>query len=492
MKKWYFLIQNICILYENLCFYFIENSKGYFRFIRINVENLKSFSKLNEEFYSKNNQNQRMNEDDFYSNCKKIELIKRGPLSTVYLARRLAPADKSKTDNDEIFILKEIFLNPKKNLKIEDIKVSVQAMQTISHPSIHKIFGFNEGDRELFQPPRIYSQYACFRSLDLINPSNLGKHWQTIRMKIIYGVAFAMNLLHCYKPSFIHNDLRPEHILLNEKYEPLLTGFGFPKNYYLHRYVKRYTSPDILKEENENSAIEESLNSHKVDQTCESKPENDYECEEIDKNDIEFQKSCDVFSYGMVLAFLFSGNNPPFAEIADEDTAARIIASGSKLKLPNTTPKPYKKLIRSCTNVHWKKRPKFFDILYKLDTPDFKLPRIDEDEFLEYRKNMVTCKPVVIHTNESHDEIDKLQLVPADKYINKLVEQVSHGHNHGHCNGHCNGNCHCSINRTANTILTVNAQKGHVNTGKKNDERRKSIQLTRPPLPITAKPNTIN
>ena len=39
-------------------------------------------------------------------------------------------------------------------------------------------------------------------------------------------ISEALNVLHTYSPSYVHNDIKPENILISDEGQPLLTDFG--------------------------------------------------------------------------------------------------------------------------------------------------------------------------------------------------------------------------------------------------------------------------
>ncbi|GAB2214733.1 hypothetical protein Drorol1_Dr00019095 [Drosera rotundifolia] len=65
------------------------------------------------------------------------------------------------------------------------------------------------------------SRYVPRRSKDRLN-------WST-RMKIALGTARGLRHLHSMNPPRIHRDIKPSNILLDARYQPRVTDFGFSR-----------------------------------------------------------------------------------------------------------------------------------------------------------------------------------------------------------------------------------------------------------------------
>ena len=61
------------------------------------------------------------------------------------------------------------------------------------------------------------------------NRQNRQKMNPTIRSKIIFGIASAMNFI-C-KHNFIHGNLKLESVYLDDNFEPKITNLGFSRNF---------------------------------------------------------------------------------------------------------------------------------------------------------------------------------------------------------------------------------------------------------------------
>ncbi|OHT16716.1 hypothetical protein TRFO_12975 [Tritrichomonas foetus] len=138
-----------------------------------------------------------------------------------------------------LIVVKEFLM-----ISSQNFMESLHFFDSVRHPSLQKIYGYFPGDPET--PPSLIFEYQTKRSVKVI--LKMIKHEpisQTTIMKICFGVAFALNLLHRHQPQIIHKNVNTSTVLLNEKYDPCLAGTGL----YECNENPKYNAPELAKEQ---------------------------------------------------------------------------------------------------------------------------------------------------------------------------------------------------------------------------------------------------
>ena len=80
-------------------------------------------------------------------------------------------------------------------------------------------------------------------------------------------------------------------------------------------------------------------------------------------------KACDVWSYGVVLWELFTGEKP-FSDLGWNQIYIKVATENQHLPIPNECPEILEKLMLQCWQIEAKERPTFKQILTILDQKD--------------------------------------------------------------------------------------------------------------------------
>ncbi|KAF6164620.1 hypothetical protein GIB67_032848 [Kingdonia uniflora] len=159
-------------------------------------------------------------------------------------------------------------------------------------------------------------------------------------------IARGMNYLHECKPDpIIHCDLRPKNVLLDSGGQLKVLGFGLIK---LSRI-----SPDKAKISRAGTLVDDP---------------NFYTAPEVFRDEI-FDRSSDVFSFGLILYEMVEGV-PPFHPKSPEDVVKMICLEGLRppFKIKSKSyPQDLKELIEECWDVQPVVRPTFSEIIIRLD-----------------------------------------------------------------------------------------------------------------------------
>lgn len=232
-----------------------------------------------------------------------------------------------------------------------------EILQFINHPCICKSIGINTqeqyGDENvttisIFLEYLDFSLKECFENDYLMN---------TMKVKIAVEVAFGM--AHIHKLGLIHRDLKMSNIMLNGNFDSKIIDFEL-----VH-------VTDIF---NENKSLTKGIGTLA------------YMSPEM-QNEDDYDNKTDVYSYGVLLHVLFSGNLP-HQKMQDKLN-----------KLPCQLPKPsYSisficiELIRKCLSPEPLSRPSFVEIIKYLENNNFSLA--DDVDFNLIQNRYQTLKQI--------------------------------------------------------------------------------------------------
>ncbi|KAK8895369.1 hypothetical protein M9Y10_023832 [Tritrichomonas musculus] len=262
----------------------------------------------------------------------------------------------------EAFILYQKF--KKKTLEVD-------RLSQITHPSILKFIGYSPVDFVNQPKPLIITEYASNKSLeDVLQLERKGKSLltDTNKLIIIYGIASAMSYLHSH--NILHRDIKPEHILLDDKFHPKLTGFILSKQISeVSRPVlvgtPAYLAPEIIKKK-------------------------------------MYSKSSDVYAFSMVIYEILT-NERPFQNFSDQYSIFEIIESTENYRpsFKKSIPKSYQKLIESCWSQKVENRPSFDRIIEIFESDsNFLTEKVDRNQFYGYIEFIKKSKIDFSYTHE--------------------------------------------------------------------------------------------
>ena len=196
----------------------------------------------------------------------------------------------------------------------------------------------------------------------------------TKKLIYFYGIASGMAYLHSH--NIIHRNLKPGNILLDEHLYPKISGF------------------DISKEIGKKTF---SINMNMIGTPA-------YLAPEIYMNK-EYSKSSDVYSFGLIIYEILSGEKPFTNVISPKGIKQIILDEESRPQIPETICESYRNLIERCWSQKPELRPTFETIVDELRTnPSFITQDVDEDEYRKYIK-------YIDETPNSFDPLKKLSYV---------------------------------------------------------------------------------
>lgn len=283
------------------------------------------------------------------NNFEKLSIIGQGSFGKVFKV--------IKKDSKEIYAAKISLqqLNVDQQALITNLKREVNIISQLDHPSILKFIGYSPVDFVNQPKPLIITEYASNKSLeDVLQLERKGKSLltDTNKLIIIYGIASAMSYLHSH--NILHRDIKPEHILLDDKFHPKLTGF------ILSKQISDVSRPVLV-----------------------GTPA--YLAPEIIKNKM-YSKSSDVYAFSMVIYEILT-NERPFQNFSDQYSIFEIIESTENYRpsFKKSIPKSYQKLIESCWSQKVENRPSFDRIIEIFESDsNFLTEKFDRNQFYGY------------------------------------------------------------------------------------------------------------
>mmetsp|Transcript_2908 Transcript_2908/g.3066 ORF Transcript_2908/g.3066 Transcript_2908/m.3066 type:complete len:342 (-) Transcript_2908:10-1035(-) len=142
-----------------------------------------------------------------------------GAFSFVYIAYR----------GNEQYALKKIF-NQSSSFD-KSVKAELEAFNRFHHPNILKILDSIEEDN-FGRGCIVYMLFPLCKKGSLRNLLNkrMSGEMDKPNIKSIISdfrdICNALNVLHTYSPKYVHQDIKPENILISDDNKPLLTDFG--------------------------------------------------------------------------------------------------------------------------------------------------------------------------------------------------------------------------------------------------------------------------
>lgn len=274
------------------------------------------------------------------------------------------------------------------------------------HPSLLKVIGYSKTKIDNVPRTVVITEYFSKGILsDYINSEKSGSPkagWTNTKKLIsIYGIASGLLYLHSH--NFIHRDIKPSKILLDDSLFPVIRGFNV-----------------LIKSDDKDS-----------EKVFKGNPE--YMAPEILMRE-KSTKAMDVYSFAMVIYEIITLKKP-FDDI-NHPNIIQVLQRVQQGKLPNldeSIPEAFRDLIQRCWSLDPEERPTFNEIVRLLRTdPDFIFDGVDKEEFFDYVKLLdhyqiiKTKRRSSLTSGSSNQEVQSLRelLVAKTSENNLLREEI--------------------------------------------------------------------
>jgi serine/threonine protein kinase len=236
-------------------------------------------------------------------------------------------------------------------------------LKTLKHPLILEL------RKHIFDTPdhnsAIETEFAGNGSLaSHLPPSKCSLSGANRITRIIVGIALAMRFVH--SQDVIHCDLRPDNILLDWDWNVRIADFG-------HSISPDNPKPPSLFQSNQTGKW----------------PFGDSRYLAPECYDNRYYQESDVFSFGMILYELLSGQPAFSKELTQNEIAFRVILDDKPPPIPDSVLPSAQELITDC----WAKEPgsrlSFEEIVDRLKTMKFKvMPNVNSQKLLAFVKKI--------------------------------------------------------------------------------------------------------
>ncbi|KAK8839729.1 hypothetical protein M9Y10_031434 [Tritrichomonas musculus] len=295
------------------------------------------------------------------------KILGSGSFGQVYIA-------KKNGDNKNLYAAKIIKINNDYDGDKEALIMrEAWLMSELKHHAIVKFYGINFrsfDDKSLNFQPIIITEFLP-HDLDTIlkdeQNCNVDHKWTPTKKYIcLLGIADGMRYLH--DNDIIHRDLKPENILLDADFNPKICDFG------LSRYL-----PDEF-----TSTVGLSMTTNAGTPL--------YMAPEVFNNegDIPYEKSIDVYSFGMLAYQLVTGKQPFYKLLKNKISSFNFLTKVLGGERPTfdengDVPKKMQDLLISCWDSNPNARPTFEYIFETLKSDlSYSPEQVDEGEIAEY------------------------------------------------------------------------------------------------------------
>ncbi|TMW69455.1 hypothetical protein Poli38472_001611 [Pythium oligandrum] len=235
--------------------------------------------------------------------------------------------------------------------KTQEFVTEAKLLARLEHPSIVQFIGVAWTIETDLQ---VLSEYMPNGDLrDYLQKNKSSKQWTDHKVRMALDIVEALVYLHSFFPPLVHRDLKSRNVLLDENMKAKLSDFG----------VSRFQS--------ENATMTGGVGTSK------------WLAPEVITGESDYDQSCDIYSFGVVLAELDT-HDLPYAELDLAEVAIlQMVASGSiRPRFLETCPAEIRDVATRCLAADPKQRPNAMEIAYILRMYEKSLLPEDSEEDL--------------------------------------------------------------------------------------------------------------
>lgn len=226
-----------------------------------------------------------------------------------------------------------------KQKAIADFRQEISILKSLRHPNIVLLLAYSTTqDLEVMISELMKCSLLDVFKANIVNGTKMKK-----KDKIAYATQLAqgMQYLHTCKPAIIHRDLKPANLLIDQSGVLKVADFGLSK-----------IRPDPKQNEKDTFMMTGETGSYR------------FMAPEIFRHSA-YNETVDVYSFGMILFFLFSGK-PPWPNDNGIVAARKASEEGERPTIPRSWDYPLQILLQSCWDENSSSRPSFHHILISL------------------------------------------------------------------------------------------------------------------------------
>jgi len=131
-------------------------------------------------------------------------------------------------DSSKVYAVKKMIVQSREYEKI--VQTEIESFMMFQHPNILKLIDSSQQNVNGARITYLLFPYIKNGSLrDILNGISAGyisRQPISVILKNFCSICQSINILHTYRPSYVHQDIKPENILIDGDGRPLLTDFG--------------------------------------------------------------------------------------------------------------------------------------------------------------------------------------------------------------------------------------------------------------------------
>mmetsp|Transcript_427 Transcript_427/g.1029 ORF Transcript_427/g.1029 Transcript_427/m.1029 type:complete len:689 (-) Transcript_427:196-2262(-) len=219
---------------------------------------------------------------------------------------------------------------------LADFRREISVVKSLRHPNIVLMLAYSTTERY----ECLISELCKCSLLDVFKANLVQSSKIPRRTQFVYAqqLAQGMNYLHTCTPPIIHRDLKPANLLIDHSGTLKISDFGLSK-----------IRPDPNKKHEDTFTMTGETGSYR------------FMAPEVFLHK-EYNETVDVYSYAMILFYLYVGR-PPWPSLPGQEAVRLASEEGDRPNLPRDLDQRYVGLIKECWHEDPSARPSFEKIL---------------------------------------------------------------------------------------------------------------------------------
>ncbi|KAG4163660.1 hypothetical protein ERO13_D01G185600v2 [Gossypium hirsutum] len=207
-------------------------------------------------------------------------------------------------------------------LKFKEFEAEVEAIGRVNHPNIVRLRAYYYADDEKLLVTDFIRNGSLYAALHGGPTDNLPPLSWAARLRVIQGTARGLMYIHESSPrKYVHGNLKSTKILLDKELQPYISGFGLTR---LVSGTSKYAS----------SITKKLISTQTVAVGSRISTPNSYLAPEARVYGSKFAQKCDVYSFGIVLLEVLTGQLPDAGPENDEEGLEGLVRKAFREERP--------------------------------------------------------------------------------------------------------------------------------------------------------------
>lgn len=207
-------------------------------------------------------------------------------------------------------------------LKFKEFEAEVEAIGRVNHPNIVRLRAYYYANDEKLLVTDFIRNGSLYAALHGGPTDNLPPLSWAARLRVIQGTARGLMYIHESSPrKYVHGNLKSTKILLDNELQPYISGFGLTR---LVSGTSKYAS----------SITKKLISTQTVAVGSRISTPNSYLAPEARVYGSKFAQKCDVYSFGIVLLEVLTGQLPDAGPENDEEGLEGLVRKAFREERP--------------------------------------------------------------------------------------------------------------------------------------------------------------